>query len=287
MYLDAPVPVSPVTLNGMTLGNGEALFLIAGPCVIESKDTTLLIAERLKELTVKLEIPFIFKASYDKANRTSGKSFRGPGFDEGLAILHDVKEQFEIPVLSDVHSWTEAMTCIGVLDSIQIPAFLCRQTDLLQKAALTGKVINIKKGQFVGPRDIHNAVDKVREAAIEGDKPTQVMVTERGYCFGYNDLVVDMRGIPIMQQTCDCPVIFDAGHSVQKPGGHGDSTGGNRDLIPVLARAAIGAGCDGVFVETHPDPEKALSDGPNSYPLYEMENLLIRLKKLAEAVRGL
>lgn len=254
------------------------LQLIAGPCVIENRETTIEIASRLKEITEKLGLPFTFKASFDKANRTSGKSFRGLGMEEGLAVLKEIKDTLGVTICTDIHEPWQASPVAEVADILQIPAFLCRQTDLLTAAARTGKTVNIKKGQFLAPWDMANCVNKVR---AEGND--RVMLCERGTSFGYNTLVVDMTGIQVMKEL-GVPVIFDATHSVQKPGGRGDCSGGNRAFVPTLARAAVAAGVDGLFFETHPNPEKALSDGPNMVPLSEMEPLLSRLIAIHNAV---
>ena len=253
-------------------------FLVSGPCVIEDEAVTLRIADRLKTLTDSLGIPFTFKASYDKANRTAITSFRGPGMTDGLRVLAKVKETLDVPVLSDVHRISEVSTAAEVLDVIQIPAFLCRQTDLILAVAKTGKPVNVKKGQFLAPWDMVNVIEKIR--SVSSVRP---MITERGVMFGYNNLVVDFRGIRIMQQT-GCPVVFDATHSVQLPGGAGTSSGGQREFAPVLARAAIAAGADGVFLEVHEDPDKALCDGPNSLPLDELPGLLVQLKAIKAAL---
>jgi 2-dehydro-3-deoxyphosphooctonate aldolase (KDO 8-P synthase) len=253
-------------------------FLVSGPCVIEDEAVTLRIAARLKELTDSLGIPFTFKASYDKANRTAISSFRGPGMADGLNILARIKATLGVPVLSDVHRISEVGLAADVLDVIQIPAFLCRQTDLILAVAKTGKPVNVKKGQFLAPWDIVNIIEKIRSVTS-----VQPMITERGVMFGYNNLVVDFRGIKIMQQT-GCPVIFDATHSVQLPGGAGTSSGGQREFAPVLARAAIAAGADGVFLEVHEDPDKALCDGPNSLPLDQLPELLNQLKAIKNAL---
>jgi 2-dehydro-3-deoxyphosphooctonate aldolase (KDO 8-P synthase) len=254
------------------------LFLVSGPCVIEDEAITLRIAARLKEITGDLGIPFTFKASYDKANRTAIGSFRGPGIDEGLRVLAKVKKVLEVPVLSDVHRIREVQPAAEVLDIIQIPAFLCRQTDLILAAAKTGKPLNVKKGQFLAPWDVVNIVDKIRSVSN-----VQPMITERGVMFGYNNLVVDFRGIAVMQRT-GCPVVFDATHSVQLPGGAGTSSGGQREFAPVLARAAVAAGADGIFLEVHEDPDKALSDGPNSLSLDQLPALLTQLKAIKTAL---
>ncbi len=253
-------------------------FLIAGPCVIENEEITYNIALFLKNLTGELGIPFIFKASYDKANRTSITSFRGPGRKDGLRILSAIKKELGIKILSDVHRLSEVEPASMVLDIIQIPAFLCRQTDLVLEVARTGKTVNIKKGQFLAPWDVSNIVEKV---ASTGNK--KIFITERGVMFGYNNLVVDFRGIKIMQDL-GYPVVFDATHSVQIPGGAGKSSGGERRLAPVLARAAIAAGVEGIFMETHPDPDNALCDGPNSLKLSEVKPLLEKLKRIREAL---
>lgn len=253
-------------------------FLVSGPCVIEDEAVTLRIATRLKALTDSLGIPFTFKASYDKANRTAITSFRGPGIQDGLRVLAKIKETLDVPILSDVHRISEVATAAQVLDVIQIPAFLCRQTDLLLAVAKTGKPVNVKKGQFLAPWDMVNIVEKIRSVSS-----VQPMITERGVMFGYNNLVVDFRGIHIMQQT-GCPVVFDATHSVQLPGGAGTHSGGQREFAPVLARAAVAAGADGVFLEVHEDPDKALCDGPNSLPLDQLPALLVQLKAIKTAL---
>ncbi len=255
-------------------------FLIAGPCVIESYETTFHIADYLKNLTRRLNLPFIFKASFDKANRTSVHSFRGPGFDEGLAILETIKKQLDLPVISDIHLPDQAQKAARVLDVLQIPAFLCRQTDLILAACNTGKPVNIKKGQFLSPQECKNILAKAEQSGN-----TDICITERGSCFGYNNLVVDFRSMAILHQM-DAPVVFDATHSVQLPGGALDSSAGERRFVPTLARAAIAAGADGIFLETHPDPDKALCDGPNSMPLHEMEDLLSSLSAIKKAVGG-
>jgi 2-dehydro-3-deoxyphosphooctonate aldolase (KDO 8-P synthase) len=254
------------------------LFLVAGPCVIEDEAVTLRIAARLKELTDSLDMPFTFKASYDKANRTALGSFRGPGIEAGLDILNQVKTRLGVPVLSDVHRITDVDTAAAVLDVIQIPAFLCRQTDLILAVAKSGKPVNVKKGQFLAPWDMVNIIEKIR--SVSSVRP---MITERGVMFGYNNLVVDFRGIDIMQRT-GCPVVFDATHSVQLPGGAGSSSGGQREFAPILAKAAVAAGADGVFLEVHEDPDKALCDGPNSLPLDQLPGLLTQLKAIRAAL---
>jgi 2-dehydro-3-deoxyphosphooctonate aldolase (KDO 8-P synthase) len=255
------------------------LFLLAGPCVIENEALCFKVAASLQKTCAKLGITYVFKASFDKANRTSGKSFRGPGIEGGLQTLAKVKEKFGLPVVTDIHTAEQARAAAEVVDVLQIPAFLCRQTDLIEAAVSTGKIVNIKKGQFLAPTDMNNVVNKVR--ALGGN---YLALTERGASFGYNNLVADMRSIPIMKQT-GCPVIFDATHSVQLPGGGGDKTAGQREFAPVLARAALAVGADGLFIETHPEPDKALSDGPNMIPLAEMPGVLKGLLKVYEAVR--
>lgn len=253
-------------------------ILIAGPCVIESEESVLTIARKMKEITEELGIPYIFKASFDKANRTSIHSFRGPGIEEGLRILAKTKNELGVQICTDIHEPWQAEIAAEVCDIIQIPAFLCRQTDLLIAAAKTGKCINIKKAQFLAPWDMKNCVEKVRESGNDN-----IMLCERGTSFGYNTLVVDMTGLRVMKDF-GVPVIFDATHSVQKPGGNGTSTGGNRQFVEYLAKAAIATGVDGLFMETHPDPDHALSDGPNMVPLKEMKDLLIKLQRVYEAV---
>ncbi|MFZ5622790.1 MAG: 3-deoxy-8-phosphooctulonate synthase [Pseudomonadota bacterium] len=266
-------------LCGFEVGLDRPIFLIAGPCVIESEQLALDTAGALKEMTVKLGIPFIYKSSFDKANRSSTQSFRGPGMDEGLRILQKVKEQIGVPVLTDVHEDTPLAEVAAVVDVLQTPAFLCRQTNFIQNVARQGKPVNIKKGQFLAPWDMQNVVDKARAAGNE-----QIMVCERGVSFGYNTLISDMRGLAIMRAT-GCPVVFDATHSVQQPGGQGTSSGGQREFVPVLARAAVAAGVAGLFMETHPDPARALSDGPNAWPLPRMAQLLETLKELDAVVK--
>jgi len=252
-------------------------FLIAGPCVIESEEEALKLARSLSETARELAVPLIFKASYDKANRSSISSFRGPGMKKGLEILARIKEETGVAVTSDIHEPSQAEPAAHVLDLLQIPAYLCRQTDLVTAAASTGKPVNIKKGQFLAPWDMANVVEKARTVGCK-----HIFLTERGSCFGYNNLVNDMRSIPRMQDL-DCPVVFDATHSVQKPGGLGHATGGEANMIPVLARAAVAAGCDGIFFETHGDPEKALSDGPNMINLKELKRLLAGLIRIRNA----
>ncbi len=261
------------------VGLNQPFFLIAGPCVIESEQMIVDTAGTLKEITSELNINFIFKTSFEKANRTSGDSFTGLGFEKGLEILAKVKKQIGVPVLTDVHDGSPIEEVASVVDVLQTPAFLCRQTHFLKRVAKTGLPINIKKGQFLAPWDMKNVVDKMR--AFGND---QLMVCERGVSFGYNNLVVDMRSLAIMRET-GCPVVMDATHSVQLPGGQGKSTGGNREHIPVLARAAIAVGVSGLFMETHPDPDKGLSDGPNMWPLNKMKELLVTLKSLDEVVK--
>ena len=266
-------------LCGFEVGPGEPLFLISGPCVVESEALVIDVAGQLRELTRELRIPFIFKASYDKANRSSGASFRGPGIDEGLRILAEVKRQIGVPVLTDVHEDTPMAEVAAVVDVLQTPAFLARQTNFILKVASQQKPVNIKKGQFLSPWEMTNVVDKARSTGNQ-----QIMVCERGFSFGYNNLVADMRSLAVMRET-GCPVVFDATHSVQLPGGKGTVSGGQREFVPVLARAAVAAGVAGVFMETHPDPEKALSDGPNAWPLARMRSLLGLLKELDTAVK--
>ena len=268
-------------LCGHEVGLDRPLFLIAGPCVVESEALQVDTAGTLKEICARLDIPFIFKSSYDKANRSSGSSYRGPGMDEGLRILAEVRRQVGVPVLTDVHEVDEVATVAAVVDVLQTPAFLCRQTDFIRAVASAGKPVNIKKGQFLAPGDMRNVVDKAR-AASGADN---IMVCERGASFGYNNLVSDMRSLAIMRDT-GCPVVFDATHSVQLPGGKGTSSDGQRQFIPVLARAAVAAGVAGLFMETHPDPSQAQSDGPNAWPLDRMEALLATLKELDMSVKA-
>jgi 2-dehydro-3-deoxyphosphooctonate aldolase (KDO 8-P synthase) len=267
-------------LAGFEVGLQKPFFLIAGPCVIEGPTLTQEIAGRLKEITSRLAIPFVFKASYDKANRSSSKSYRGPGIDAGLKILADVRRAVGVPVLTDVHEDTPMEEVAAVVDVLQTPAFLCRQTNFIVNTAAAGKPVNIKKGQFLSPWEMKNVVDKARSTGNPG-----IMVCERGFSFGYNNLVSDMRSLAIMRDT-SCPVVFDATHSVQLPGGQGSASGGQREFIPVLARAAVASGIAGLFMETHPDPSKALSDGPNAWPLGRMEPLLTTLKELDRAVKA-
>jgi 2-dehydro-3-deoxyphosphooctonate aldolase (KDO 8-P synthase) len=265
-----------VQINEIRVGRGAPLVLIAGPCVIEDFETTLKIASHLRQITQRCDIPFVFKASYDKANRTSVRSFRGPGVDEGLRILERIRMELGVGILSDVHRIDEVDNAADILDVIQIPAFLCRQTDLLLKAARTGKPINIKKGQFLAPGDMAHVVEK---AVSTGNR--DILLTERGTMFGYNNLVVDFRGIRIMKEIGQ-PVIFDATHSVQLPGGQGMSSGGQREFAPILARAAVASGADGIFLETHTDPDRALCDGPNSLRLETVADLLPQLAAIRE-----
>jgi 2-dehydro-3-deoxyphosphooctonate aldolase (KDO 8-P synthase) len=263
-----------IKTGNVVIGRGAPLALISGPCVIEDYETTRRIAATLKDITNKLEIPFVFKASYDKANRTAVTSYRGPGLDDGLKVLAEIKKEFKIPILSDVHRISEIPAAARVLDIIQIPAFLCRQTDVIIAVARSGKVVNIKKGQFLAPWDMANVVEKITSAGNHN-----ILITERGTMFGYNNLVVDFRGFMIMRQT-GYPVVFDATHSVQLPGGAGTSSGGQRDYAPMLARAAVAAGVDGIFMEVHPDPDQALCDGPNSLKLDTIYDLLSQLKSI-------
>lgn len=260
-------------------GNDCPLFLIAGPCVIESEAMAMQTATSLKEITTRLKLPFIYKSSFDKANRSSAGSYRGPGMAQGLEILAKVKSELELPVLTDVHEDTPVDEVADVVDVLQTPAFLCRQTNFIQRVAATGKPVNIKKGQFLAPGDMTNVLDKARATGNE-----QIMLCERGVSFGYNNLVSDMRALAIMRQT-GAPVVFDATHSVQLPGGQGTSSGGQREFVPVLARAAVAAGVAGLFMETHPEPEKALSDGPNAWPLPQLEPLLAQLMELDQVVK--
>ncbi len=268
-------------LCGFEVGLDRPLFLIAGPCVIESEQMALDTAGALKELTDELGVPFIYKSSYDKANRSSATSFRGLGMEEGLRILAEVRRRIGVPVLTDVHTEAEIPAVAAVVDVLQTPAFLCRQTDFIQAVAATGKPVNIKKGQFLAPWDMKNVVDKAR--AANGGADT-IMVCERGVSFGYNTLISDMRSLMVMRET-GCPVVFDATHSVQQPGGLGTASGGQREFVPVLARAAVAAGISGLFAETHPNPEQALSDGPNAWPLPLMRELLETLKEIDALVK--
>ncbi|NMG34025.1 3-deoxy-8-phosphooctulonate synthase [Azoarcus sp. TTM-91] len=268
-------------LCGFEVGLDRPFFLIAGPCVIESREMAFDTAGALKEICAEVDVPFIYKSSYDKANRSSGKSFRGLGMDKGLEILADVRAALGVPVLTDVHAIDEIEAVAATVDVLQTPAFLCRQTDFIQAVATCGKPVNIKKGQFLAPGDMKNVVDKAKEANGGADT---IMVCERGVSFGYNNLVSDMRSLAIMRDT-GCPVVFDATHSVQLPGGQGTASGGQREFVPVLARAAVAVGVAGLFMETHPDPAKALSDGPNAWPLPKMKALLTTLKQLDALVK--
>jgi len=266
-------------LCGFDVGLDRPLFLIAGPCVIESEALVLETAGTLRELTTELGIPFIFKSSFDKANRSSGASFRGPGMENGLRILEKVRAQLGLPVLTDVHEDTPLEEVASVVDVLQTPAFLCRQTNFILNVARQGKPVNIKKGQFLSPWEMRNVADKARSTGN-----TQILVCERGFSFGYNNLVADMRSLAVLRDT-GCPVVFDATHSVQLPGGRGDASGGQREFIPVLARAAVAVGIAGIFMETHPRPEQALSDGPNAWPLSQMRSLLTTLRALDKSVK--
>jgi 2-dehydro-3-deoxyphosphooctonate aldolase (KDO 8-P synthase) len=277
--------VSPVTIaspagNQIQVGSGLPLLLIAGPCALESEELARRVAGTMQEICARLGLSYVFKASFDKANRTSLSSYRGPGLEEGLAILSRIRHEMQVPVISDVHETSQMQAAAEVLDIIQIPAFLCRQTDLLTAAAQTGKPINLKKGQFVSPWDMEHGVNKIRAAG-----GTKVMLVERGASFGYNNLVVDMRSLPVMR-SFNCPVIYDATHSVQLPGGAGGSSGGQREFIAPLSRAAVAAGIDGLFMEVHPDPDKALCDGPNSIALDQIEAILTQLVRIREACTG-
>jgi 2-dehydro-3-deoxyphosphooctonate aldolase (KDO 8-P synthase) len=268
-------------LCGFDVGLDKPFFLIAGPCVIESREMAFDTAGALREICAELDIPFIYKSSYDKANRSSGTSYRGMGMDKGLDILADVKKQLGVPVLTDVHAIDEIPAVAAVVDVLQTPAFLCRQTDFIHAVAASGKPVNIKKGQFLAPGDMKNVVDKAKEANGGADT---IMVCERGASFGYNNLVSDMRSLAIMRET-GCPVVFDATHSVQLPGGQGTASGGQREFVPVLARAAVAVGIAGLFMESHPNPEKAMSDGPNAWPLPKMKALLATLKDIDALVK--
>ena len=268
-------------LINFNVGIDQPLFLIAGPCVIESEDMTLRVADELKNICIKLDVPFIFKSSFDKANRSSNSTFRGFGMEEGLRILEKVKAQFEIPVLTDIHTIDQVKPVSEIVDVLQTPAFLCRQTDFITAVAKSGRPVNIKKGQFLAPNDMAQVVNKAKEA--NGNKDN-IMVCERGVSFGYNTLVSDMRSLSIMRET-NCPVVFDATHSVQQPGGKGDRSGGQSEHVPLLARAAVASGISGVFMETHPNPKEALSDGPNAVPLDNMSELLGTLKDIDELVK--
>jgi 2-dehydro-3-deoxyphosphooctonate aldolase (KDO 8-P synthase) len=272
--------VVPMILCGYDVGLHRPLFLIAGPCVVESRQLQVDVAGELKAICADLAVPFIFKSSYDKANRSSHASFRGPGMEEGLRILDEVRRQVDVPVLTDVHTVEEIKAAVAVVDVLQTPAFLCRQTDFIQAVARAGKPVNIKKGQFLAPEDMKQVVAKARAASGVDN----ILVCERGASFGYHNLVSDMRSLAIMRDT-GCPVVFDATHSVQLPGGHGTSSGGQREFVPVLARAAVAAGVAGIFMETHPEPERAMSDGPNAWPLSRMRALLETLIELDAAVK--
>ncbi|WP_306574870.1 3-deoxy-8-phosphooctulonate synthase [Oligella urethralis] len=275
-----------MNLVGYEVGLDKPFFLIAGPCVIESRAMIMDIAAELKAITDDLQIPFIFKSSFDKANRSSSASFRGLGMAEGLDILAQVRESLGVPVLTDVHDQSQVAAVAETVDVLQTPAFLCRQTDFIRACAATLKPVNIKKGQFLAPLDMLQVVNKAREAALDaGGDGKNILVCERGASFGYNNLVSDMRSLALMRQT-DCPVVFDATHSVQLPGGQGTSSGGQREFVPVLARAAVAVGISGLFMETHPDPAHALSDGPNAVPLSKMRDLLQTLKVLDETVKS-
>ena len=269
-------------LINFNVGIDQPLFLIAGPCVIESEDMTLRVAEELKNVCIKLGVPFIFKSSFDKANRSSNSTFRGFGMEEGLRILEKVKAQFDLPVLTDIHTTDQVKPVSEIVDVLQTPAFLCRQTDFITAVANSGRPVNIKKGQFLAPGDMTQVVNKAKEA--NGNKDN-IMVCERGVSFGYNTLVSDMRSLSIMRET-NCPVVFDATHSVQQPGGKGDMSGGQSEYVPLLARAAVASGISGVFMETHPNPKEALSDGPNAVPLAHMSGLLGMLKDIDELVKS-
>jgi len=266
---------------GFDIGLDRPLFLIAGPCVIESRELVMRTAERLRGICHSAGVPLVFKASFDKANRSSGQSFRGLGMDEGLKILGEVRSELGVPVLTDVHEAEQAAAVAAAVDVLQTPAFLCRQTDFIRAVASVGKPVNIKKGQFLSPGEMRNVVDKARQASGQDN----ILVCERGYAFGYNNLVSDMRSLMIMRDT-GCPVVFDATHSVQLPGGQGNASGGQREFVPVLARAAVASGVAGLFMETHPDPAHALSDGPNAWPLDLMQPLLVMLKALDALVKS-
>jgi len=273
-------------LCGFEVGLDRPLFLIAGPCVVESEQLQMEVAGRLKEIAAAVGVPFIFKSSYDKANRSSGTSFRGPGLDKGLEILAKVKRELDVPIITDVHREDEIGAAASVVDVLQTPAFLCRQTDFIRAVAQSGKPVNIKKGQFLAPHDMTNVLDKARAAARDvGLSDDRFMACERGASFGYNNLVSDMRSLAIMRET-NAPVVFDATHSVQLPGGQGTSSGGQREFVPVLARAAVAVGIAGIFMETHPNPAQALSDGPNAVPLKHMRTLLEQLAELDRAIKS-
>ncbi|MCU7835844.1 MAG: 3-deoxy-8-phosphooctulonate synthase [gamma proteobacterium symbiont of Taylorina sp.] len=269
-----------MNLCGFEVGLDKPLFLIAGPCVIESETMAFTTAEHLKEISEALQIPFIYKSSFDKANRTSSQSYRGPGMAQGLEILRKVKAEFDLPLLTDVHEDTPLDEISEVVDVLQTPAFLCRQTNFIKNVAAIGKPVNIKKGQFLAPWDMKNVIDKAKETGNQ-----HIMACERGVSFGYNNLVSDMRSLAVMRET-ECPVVYDATHSVQQPGGLGGCSGGNREFVPVLARAAVASAVSGLFMETHPDPDKALSDGPNSWPLDKMSDLLKMLMDIDQLVKS-
>jgi 2-dehydro-3-deoxyphosphooctonate aldolase (KDO 8-P synthase) len=277
--------MSAFKLCGFDVGLDQRFFLIAGPCVIESEQSAIDIAGQLKEITTALNIPFIYKSSFDKANRSSGTSFRGLGMEKGLEILAKVKKQVNVPVLTDVHDISEIADVASVVDVLQTPAFLCRQTDFIRACAQSGKPVNFKKGQFLSPHEMLNVIEKARVAAAEKNLLDQFMVCERGASFGYNNLVSDMRSLAILRES-KAPVVFDATHSVQLPGGQGSSSGGQREFVPVLARAAVAVGISGLFMETHPDPAKALSDGPNAVPLDRMKELLESLAAIDTVVKS-
>ena len=268
-----------IKLGKIKFGGGAPFVLIAGPCVIESRSMAMAHAKGIKQVADKLKIPFVFKASYDKANRTSINSYRGPGLEKGLAILKEIKDTLKVPVISDVHEPEDMLPASKVLDIIQIPAFLCRQTDIIVAAAKTKKIINVKKGQFLAPRDVGQIIKK-----IEGSLNKKILLTERGTTFGYNNLVTDFRSLAIMRET-GYPVVFDATHSVQEPGGKGNASGGKREYVPLLSRCAVAAGCDAVFMEVHKTPDKALSDGPNMLPLKKLEGVLKELKAIDKLVK--
>ena len=271
---------SKVKIGNVTVGGGEPLVLIAGPCVIEGTERTLKIGRAIREITLRLGIPYIFKASFDKANRSSFSAFRGPGLTEGLKILADIKRELAVPVLSDIHETVQVAPAAAILDVLQIPAFLCRQTDLLHAAAVSGLPVNVKKGQFLSPIEMKNVVSKLEESGCRS-----ILLTERGSSFGYNNLVVDMRSLAILR-SLGYPVVFDATHSVQLPGGGGDRSAGQREFVPVLARAATAVGIDALFLEVHDEPAEALSDGPNMVPLSELEVLLTQVLSVDRSVRG-
>ena len=277
--------MSNFKLCGYNVGLDQRFFLIAGTCVIESEQSAIDVAGRLKEITSSLQIPFIYKSSFDKANRSSGNSFRGLGIDKGLEILAKVKKQIGVPVLTDVHDIAEIAPVSQVVDVLQTPAFLCRQTDFIRACAQSGKPVNFKKGQFLSPQEMLNVIEKARAAAAEQNLPDQFMVCERGASFGYNNLVSDMRSLAILRDS-KAPVVFDATHSVQLPGGQGSSSGGQREFVPVLARAAVAVGISGLFMETHPDPANALSDGPNAVPLNRMKELLESLVAIDDVIKS-